>query len=186
MFGARRRAKHAVRSFSGAHRERDVLSRGERREQLGPLIHVRKPEPGALPRAQPRNVAPAEPHRAAARRDLTGEDVDERRLPRPVRTDERAALSLGDLERHAVERDDTAEHAMELAYLDHRARTRSHASRPSPTMPCSAKSTTRTNTRRRIASDIRRSTGKTDGRTRSMSDTRAAPAMGPPRVPAPP
>src|SRR6185312_12815421 len=131
--GARWRAKHAVWSATRGHRERDVLSRGKRREQLGALVDVSQSEPRALPCAKARDVATGEPHRARGRRDLAPEDVDERRLSRPVRSDDRAPLSVGDLERHAIDRDDAAERATEVTDLDHRARTRSQASRPSPT-----------------------------------------------------
>jgi hypothetical protein len=65
VLGARRRTKHAVGSTARRHRERDVLSSRERREQLGPLIHVREPEARALPRSKSRDVLPREPHRAA-------------------------------------------------------------------------------------------------------------------------
>ena len=99
------------------------LGAPQRREQLGPLKYVREPEPRALPRAKAGDVLIGKPYRAAGGRDLSGEDVDERRLPRPVRSDHRAALALGDLERHAVERDDAAERAAELADLDHRCCT---------------------------------------------------------------
>ena len=147
---------------------------------------MREPETRALPRAKPRDVLAAEPHRAARRGDLAGEDVDERRLPRPVRADHRAALSLAERERDAVEGHDAAEGAAQLAYLDHRRPTRSHAYLPSPIIPCRAKSTNAMNTRPRIASDIRRSGGRSDGTIRSISETRPAPTTGPPMVPAPP
>src|SRR5438105_11303873 len=53
-------------------------------------------------------------------------------------------------------------------------------------MPCLANSTKPMNTSPRIASDIRRSVGRSDGTTRSMSETSADPTIGPPSVPAPP
>src|SRR2546430_7214809 len=138
-----------------------------------------EPEPRPLPRAKSSDVTTGEPHRAAGRPDLAREEVDECRLPRPVRADHRAALSLGDRERHAVQRHDAAERATQLADVDHRVRTRSHADRPRPAMPCRAKSTNAMNTRPRIASEIRSSTGNSDGTTRSMKETRAEPRIGP-------
>src|SRR2546423_915771 len=142
--------------------------------------------PRALPRTQTGDVLASHPHRAAAWRDLTGEHVDQCRLPRAVRTDYRAALSFGDLQRDAVERDDATERAAQLAYLDHRVRARSQAARPRPAIPCRAKSTKAMKTMPRIASDMRSSGGSNEGTTRSMSETRAEPAIGPPSVPAPP
>src|SRR4051812_27199633 len=147
---------------------------------------MRQSEPGALPRAEARDISPAEQHSATGRRDLAAEYVDERRLPRPVRTDDRATFALRDPHGDAVDRDDAAEAAAQIADLDHRVRTRISASRPRPTIPCRANRTNAMKTTPRMASEIRSSGGSSDGTTRSMSDTSADPAIGPPRLPAPP
>src|SRR2546423_1917154 len=186
VLGARNGAKKAVWSPARGDGQGDVVASGERCEQLRPLKDVGKSEPGALPGAKARDVLPAETDAAARRRGLAGECVDERGLPRPVRADHRPPLAFAEAQRHAVQRHDAAEYASEIADLDHRRLTRSHADRPSPAIPCLAKSTKPMNTRPSSASDIRRSVGRIDGTTRSISETTADPTIGPPSVPAPP
>src|SRR5205823_3611744 len=140
------------------------------------LVHPPKTFARALPRAEHRDVLAGDAHDASRRRDLAGDDVDERGLPRSVGADHGASLARRDGDAHPVQRAHAAEGADKIADLDQR-RTLAHAASPPPTMPCRASSTKATKTRPSTVS----ATGIADERTRSMYMTTAAPSTGPKR-----
>src|SRR5206468_1298631 len=127
------------------------------------------------------HVLARESHLAGCRLELAGQHVEECRLPRPVRADDRATLALGDLQRDARERLDPAELASQLTRLDH-ARARAYEARTRPTMPRRAVSTKTMKTRPSSVS----AKAMYEGITRSMNNTTTAPATGPISVLAPP
>src|SRR5439155_7509288 len=142
---ARGAPAEAVRTRLRGERDGHVVARGQWIEELVPLVHAREAAPGELERRATRDVLARQPHGAAGRRDLAGEHVEEGRLPRAVRADERPALALRDRERHAVEGRYAAERAAQIAHVYH-GRTRAQAARVAPTMPCRATSTKKMNT----------------------------------------
>ena len=82
-----------------AHLERDehVLARGEAAERLEPLERARDAEPGPRVALGARHVAPVEADAPARRLLQPGDDVEERRLARAVRTDQPGDLPGLDL-----------------------------------------------------------------------------------------
>src|SRR6185503_1103901 len=175
------RAEWTVRTCRGRDADRDVVARRKGIEELVPLIHARDAAPRELVWPSTRHVLTREPHLARGGLELAREHVEQGRLSRPVRPDDRAALTLGDLEGDARQRLDAAELAAQVARLDH-ARARACATRTKPTMPCRAASTKMMNTRPSSVS----ANAMYDGMTRSMKSTTTAPTTGPRSVLAPP
>ena len=79
----------------GAHH--DVLECRHLREEPDVLERAGHPELGDLVRLLAGDRLPGEPHHAFARLVDARDDVERRRLPRPVRTDEPEDLPLADL-----------------------------------------------------------------------------------------
>src|SRR5207302_2040925 len=174
-----------------AQRKRDVLTRGERIEELVALVHPRQSATRELVGTHAGHIRTAQPHRAARRRKLSSEDVEERRLAGAVGSDDRVTLAVRDAQRHAVECDDTAELAPQPLCFDHvrapagearRSRARRAACRATPTTPWRASTTKTMKTTPSTVSP----NGTADGKTRSIYKTTAAPITGPSSVPLPP
>src|SRR4030095_6553900 len=79
-----------------------VRRHGEAREEVGDLIRPGEPERGAAVRRQPRHVTAKEGDLPCGRVSLSADHTEQGRLPRAVRSDERAALSCPDSKAHAV------------------------------------------------------------------------------------
>ena len=93
----------------GLRRERDIVGRGEIRQQRGDLERARQPEPAAPIGRQPGDVAAGEMNGAGIRHQLPGELADQRGLAGAVGADDRMQLARRDIERQIVGRDDAAE-----------------------------------------------------------------------------
>ena len=89
---------------------RHVLEQLERLERA----RRRRPAPGGAATNDRWAAPPASPVRPAGLRE-PGDHVDERRLPGPVRADQPEHLARPDLERHVVDRNDTAEADADVA-----------------------------------------------------------------------
>src|SRR5918999_1874965 len=83
--------------------EEVVLDR-EAEEEARRLERPRQAEPGALARGRARHVAAEQLHAAGRRRKLARHEVEERRLPGPVRAQDRTALPRQHVEVHAGDR----------------------------------------------------------------------------------
>src|SRR5205814_2207843 len=89
-------------------RDAHVLEHGEVREDVRELVGLGDPEARDRVLREPRDVAPAEPDAARARRHLAGDQLEECRLARAVRPDDGAQLALVHREAHAIDREEAA------------------------------------------------------------------------------
>ncbi len=87
----------------------NVLHHRHLRERLHDLERAGEPAPRRLERVLARHVLAGEADRAGGGLVDAGDEVDERRLPRPVRADEADDLALLQRERDVVGRLDAAE-----------------------------------------------------------------------------
>src|SRR5439155_5376694 len=88
------------------------------REQRDDLIGARKAAMGALVRLEPGDLVSEQADRAAVALQIPRDEVEKRRLPRPVRTDDQAALSRLDPERDAVHGGEPAEGLPQISELE--------------------------------------------------------------------
>ena len=100
-------------------RQHHVVEHRQARKQAGDLERARHSERGA-PLARPARHVLAEQHDlpGAGRQDA-GDDVEERRLARPVRTDDRLAIARADLQADAAHGVETAEALAQALELEH-------------------------------------------------------------------
>jgi hypothetical protein len=87
----------------------NVLKRGERRDQVEELKHEAQALPakrGPALLIKSAQITAGNPERPAARRLDRADHVEQRRLPRPARTEHHHQLSRADLEIDAIERAD--------------------------------------------------------------------------------
>jgi hypothetical protein len=102
-------AQHEVVEHGHAAEERDVLE-GARHAQLGDLARRQVGDVALLERDAPR-----------VRMVEAADHVQQARLPRPVRPDDRKNVPFRHVEAHAGDRLDTAERLADVANLDQRA-----------------------------------------------------------------
>src|SRR5205807_3155391 len=95
----------------------DVLDDAQALEHAGGLEGPPDSGPDDLVLPQADQLQACEAHRARRRADQTGDGVDERRLPGPVRADEEAHLAFGDGEVEAVHGPESVEDGGEAADL---------------------------------------------------------------------
>ena len=96
---------------AGRRGQPQVLPHRELREQVVALERAGDAAPGHRVRAQALDRRALEPDAAAGRRELSGDDVEERGLARAVGADDGAALARRHLERHVIERAQRSEGA---------------------------------------------------------------------------
>ena len=82
--------------------ERDIVRRGEVRQQAGDLERTRQSEPAALIGRQPRDVAAGKVNGAGIRHQLPGQLADQRGLAGAVGTDDGVQFAGSDIERQIV------------------------------------------------------------------------------------
>ena len=113
--------------------DQHVVERGQLLEELRVLERPR--HPGTHERVRPRDgSSPAVEADAPRGRPVEpGHAVEQRRLPRPVRTDDRLDRAVVHVERHRVERREAAESAREAV-----DRQQAHEALPSPVPPRAA------------------------------------------------
>src|SRR5204863_9698324 len=129
---------------AGKGRDPDVVEEREGREDVGALERAREAEVGDTVRGRPGDVAPVEEDAPRARAVDPGKKIEERGLPRAVRTDDGVQRACLDGEAHAVDGGQGAERlAQVFCFEDRHAQNRAHAS----TTPPRRKSTTITNAR---------------------------------------
>ena len=97
-----------------------VVEDAEAAEEADVLERARDAERRYVVRARVRDRAAGDRDRARGRTIDAGHAVEERRLARAVRTDERDRLALGDLEAHVGESLDAAEAERQAAHLEQR------------------------------------------------------------------
>ena len=78
--------------------EKEVVLDAQAEEEPRGLERPREPEPRSAAGGEPRDVRTAKLHGAGAGGKLASNHVEQRRLPRPVRPQDRAALAVGDVE----------------------------------------------------------------------------------------
>ncbi len=96
------------------YREPERLERRQIREKLIDLEGARDAEPHARMRAHVGDVAALEQDLPSGRREHAGQQIDDGGLAGAVRSDQRVARALLDLERHITGRDDAAETLLEI------------------------------------------------------------------------
>ena len=96
-------------TVAGLRRQRDIVGRGEVRQQRGDLEGARQPELAALPGRQMGDVLAGKTDGAGARAQLSDQLADQRGLAGAVRPDDRVQFAARDIEREIVGRDDAAE-----------------------------------------------------------------------------
>jgi len=94
-------------------RERDIVGRGEIREQRGDLERTRQPQRAAAPGREVRDVAAAQKNAARMRRQVPGELADQGGLAGRW-ADDGVQFSFRDIERDAIGRGDAAEPAHQI------------------------------------------------------------------------
>src|SRR2546430_17395957 len=131
-------------------RDGQILRHRHAGERLRDLKAAHDPQPGPPMGRDRRDVTALEADPAAIRRQRAGHTVDERRLPRSVRSDEAEPLARRDVETHPVERGEAAEALRQSVDLEqrrgHRRRYRPRTRRTSPTIPPGARTTNATST----------------------------------------
>src|SRR5262249_45882716 len=117
-------------------RQLDVLVRGEDREQVVELedeADASRPPPGQLALRHGRDVLVADVDVAAGWRVEPGDQVEERRLPRPGRAHEGEEVALGDVEGELLQDADllgaAGERLVQVANADEGPGTRWHTGR---------------------------------------------------------
>src|SRR5439155_4977052 len=80
--------------------------------------------PANLMRGEPGDLAALEADRAGARRQGAGDQVEDRRLARAVRSNEAEDLAWLDRERHAIDREKPAEPLRKTGDFEHSVRAR--------------------------------------------------------------
>ena len=105
-------------SASHLRRHEDVLPRGQAPERLEPLERAADPEPGPLMGLAARDVATVELDPARVRPEQPGDDVEQRRLARPVGADQPGDVTDLDVDRHLAEGLQAAEADRHLAYVE--------------------------------------------------------------------
>src|SRR5215831_10679121 len=93
----------------GLHRKRDIVERGEIREQCRELKRARQAELAALVNWQICNVAAVESNAPAIRRDLSAQLADQCRFTGAVRANNRVQFTDWDSQRNAVGGDHSTE-----------------------------------------------------------------------------
>jgi hypothetical protein len=132
-------------------RQSQVLQHRQAREEIRALEGARDPAARDVVRGQPGERSAVEHDAARARRQVAGDEVEDRRLAGAVGPDERAALARRHLERHAVDGAERAEIAGE-ALDGQQAHARSPMRpRSAPTIPPGAKSTNTMKVRPRMS-----------------------------------
>ena len=110
------RGDPVLRLLADLHPERDVVAHGHVLERGVVLEHEADPAPL---RRHPGGVVAADHDRAGVRLLQPRDDAQQRGLAGAARAQQRRERAVGDLERHAVERDEVAERLADLAYGDH-------------------------------------------------------------------
>ena len=106
----RKAAPPVVRvSLALEHRQGHGLERRQARKERVDLESAGKATVHALMRLEIGDVGTVEHDGAGIGCEHAGEEVDERRLPRAVRPDERIACALGQLQRQVLRDDERAE-----------------------------------------------------------------------------
>ena len=100
---------HELGRFERLDGEQAVLQHGERAEEVRDLKRAGEAERRSPVRRHAGDVAPEEPDRAGGDRQLTRDQVEERRLPGTVGPDQRAALARPHGERDGVDGPQPAE-----------------------------------------------------------------------------
>jgi len=122
--------------------EEEVLGHGEVREERVDLEGPREAERGAPLGREVRHVLAEEDDAAGGGRDLAGDEVEERRLARPVRADDAAALSWFEGQVDLLDRPEPAEGPGDSRDGERRCHGHRRAPRRAPTMPFGAKTMT--------------------------------------------
>src|SRR5271157_961042 len=91
------------------NRKRHVIDRAEVEKKRCDLKRPRQSKHAAVMHRQPRDVAACEPYRTGVRASLTGDLIDQRRLPRAVWSDYGVKFTSTDLERKPVGSHDARE-----------------------------------------------------------------------------
>ena len=91
--------------------QRDIVGRGEIRQQRGDLERARQPQRAAAIGRQLGDVAAGEPDAAGMRHQMPGQLADQRGLAGAVRADDGVQFAARDVERDVVGGDDAAEPA---------------------------------------------------------------------------
>ncbi len=86
------------------HGERHIVERGEIGKQRGDLERAREPEPAAALDAEMRDVGSVEADAAILRRNLAGQESDQRGLAGAVRADHGVKFAARNFERNGVGR----------------------------------------------------------------------------------
>ena len=97
-------------------------------EELVDLKSAREPLSHSIARGERSDVLAPEPHRAFARLDDAGEEVDQRRLAGAIGTDQRLSRARRKFQRDVVGGDEAAEPARQAARLENGG---AHATPPS-------------------------------------------------------
>jgi len=93
----------------GLRRQRDIVERGEIRQQRGDLERARQSERAAAIGRHMGDVLTRKADGAGVRQQLSGQLADQRGLAGAVRSDDGVHLSAGNIERDVVGRYDAAE-----------------------------------------------------------------------------
>src|SRR5581483_2628837 len=103
-----------------ADRQRQCLERRQRREELVDLKSADKAQPNATFGTEPRDILPRQRHAARGGRQHARQQIDEGRLARAVRTDQRVTRARLEAERDVIGRHDAAEALAKSAGFEHR------------------------------------------------------------------
>jgi hypothetical protein len=106
-----------------------VLEDGEAREDVGALEGATHAEPAEIVRRDAGDVAVLEDHLARVGPEMAGDEVEERRLARAVRPDDRADRARRHREAHPAHRQEAVEALREATHVKHGPAPASAASR---------------------------------------------------------
>src|SRR6266571_4189751 len=119
-------------------------------KQRDDLIGAREAAMGALMRFQPGDLLAEQPDRAGVARQIAGDEIEERGLPRAVRADDQPTLAWHHLQRDVVDRRQAAERFFQTAEVQrgsHFFLQRAHNRRAPGTTPSGMKITMNTKTK---------------------------------------